>query len=358
MPAARTTHVPPGARGYTLVELMVSMAIGLIILAALVSLFAGNSRERGEIERANQQTENGRYALQIIRDDLRSAGYLATFNPGTVAGPNAQLTTPATLPDACAADVPTLTTAMAVPVQGYDQGASAPGCLVDLRAGTDILVVRRASTCAVGAAGCDPQVPGDIYLQASGCGTETGAGTYFALDSNLASLTLHLKDCVTVAPLYQYRTHIYFIANDDKPGDGIPTLKRAELGVDGLGANAFNIVPLVEGVENLQLEYGLDTTVPTTGTPAVYTADPSRYNGCVPGPCNVVSNWRNTVTVKINVLTRSITPTQGYVDSKTYTLGLNAAGAANVVAPLNDGYKRHAYSSVAMLYNTVARNSP
>ncbi|TLY93276.1 MAG: prepilin-type N-terminal cleavage/methylation domain-containing protein [Gammaproteobacteria bacterium] len=358
MPAARTAHAPPGARGYTLVELMVSMAIGLIILAALVSLFAGNSRERGEIERANQQTENGRYALQIIRDDLRSAGYLATFNPGTVAGPNAQLTTPATLPDACAADVPTLTTAMAVPVQGYDQGASAPGCLVDLRAGTDILVVRRASTCAVGAAGCDPQVPGDIYLQASGCGTETGAGTYFALDSNLASLTLHLKDCVTVAPLYQYRTHIYFIANDDKPGDGIPTLKRAELGVDGLGANAFNIVPLVEGVENLQLEYGLDTTVPTTGTPAVYTADPSRYNGCVPGPCNVVSNWRNTVTVKINVLTRSITPTQGYVDSKTYTLGLNAAGAANVVAPLNDGYKRHAYSSVAMLYNTVARNSP
>ena len=358
MPAARTIHVPPGARGYTLVELMVSMAIGLIILAALVSLFAGNSRARGEIERANQQTENGRYALQIIRDDLRSAGYLATFNPGTVAGPNAQLTIPATLPDACAADVPTLTTAMAVPVQGYDQGAGAPGCLADLRAGTDILVVRRASTCAVGAAGCDPQVPGDIYLQASGCGTETGAGSYFALDSNLASLTLHLNDCATVAPLYQYRTHIYFIANDDKPGDGIPTLKRAELGVDGLGANAFNIVPLVEGVENLQLEYGLDTSVPTTGTPAVYTADPSSYNGCLPGPCTVVSNWRNTVTVKINVLTRDITPTQGYVDSKTYTLGLNAAGAANVVAPLNDGYKRHAYSSVAMLYNTVARNSP
>src|SRR5207249_7634860 len=69
--------------------------------------------------------------------------------------PNAQLAIPATLPNACAVDVPTLTTAMAVPVQGYDQGANAPGCLADLRAGTDILVVRRASTCAVGAAGCE-----------------------------------------------------------------------------------------------------------------------------------------------------------------------------------------------------------
>src|SRR5207237_10102247 len=146
--------------------------------------------------------------------------------------------------------------------------------------------------------------------------TEPGAVTYLALDSNLASLTLHLKDCVTVAPLYQYRTHIYFIANDDKPGDGIPTLKRAELGVNGLGANAFNIVPLVEGVENLQLEYGLDTTVPTIGSPAVYSADPSSYNGCAPATC--VGYWRNTVTAKITVLTHTLTPTPVYTDTKNY----------------------------------------
>src|SRR5213076_3445521 len=35
MPAARTTHVPPGARGYTLVELMVSMAIDTISSTSL-----------------------------------------------------------------------------------------------------------------------------------------------------------------------------------------------------------------------------------------------------------------------------------------------------------------------------------
>lgn len=343
------------ARGYSIVELMVSITIGLILLAGLVTLFAGNSRQRGEIERANEQTESGRYALQEISDDLRHAGYLGTFNPGTVAGPNPQLLVAVAPPDACATNLATLTTAMSVPVQGFYEGAgltaACTALLQDLRANTDILVVRRASTCALGSAGCDPQVAGDVYFQAAGCSTQLTAGTYFAFDTNVGNLTLTQKDCATAAPIYQFRTHIYFVTNNDKAGDGIPTLKRAEL-----GAGAFAIVPLVEGVENLQLEYGLDTSVPTTGTPAVYTADPNTYTGCAPATC--VGYWRNTVTVKINVLARNITATQGYTDTKTYTLGLSAAGAANVVGPFNDGFKRHAYSTVAVLYNTAGRNTP
>jgi type IV pilus assembly protein PilW len=339
--------------GYTIIELMVAITLGLIVLAALVTLFAGNSRQRGEIERANQQTENGRYALEVIGDDLRDAGYLATFNPGTVAGPNPQLIIPAVLPDPCATDKGTLNSAMVLAVQGFDNGNNAPACVAaaDLRAGTDILVVRRASTCSVGTANCDPQAPGTAYLQAAGCNTQLNAGSYYVLDFNVANLTLLQKDCATAAPLYQYRTHIYFVANDDQPGDGIPTLKRAEL-----GAGVFNIVPLVEGVENLQLEYGLDTAVPTTGSPAVYTADPSSFGGCAPAAC--VSNWRNVVAVKINVLARNLTSTQGYSDTKTYTLGLNFAGAANVFPPLNDGFKRHVYTSAARLNNPAGRNSP
>ena len=246
-----TTHSTPSARrplkgaaglarsrGYTIIELMVAITIGLIILAALVTLFAGNSRERGEIERANQQTENGRYALEVIGDDLRDAGYLATFNPGTVVGPNPQLTIPTAPPNACATDVATLNSAMVLAVQGYDNGNNAPACVADLRAGTDILVVRRASTCSVGTANCDPQVPGGAYLQAAGCNTQLTNQNYYVLDTNVANLTLLDKTCFNPAPLYQYRTHIYFIANNDQPGDGIPTLKRAEL-----GPGAFTIVP-------------------------------------------------------------------------------------------------------------------
>lgn len=343
--------------GYTIIELMVAITISLILLSALVTMFAASSRERRAVERANQQTDDGQYALQLLTDDLRNAGYLATFNPGSFSAPNSQLTAPTTVPNPCGMNLAALKSALLVPVQGYDNGANAPACLNDLRAGTDILVIRRSSTCAVNSAGCDIQVPNDAYFQASGCANEFTAGTFYALDTNTANLNLHLKDCATVAPIYQYRTHIYFVANDDQPGDGIPTLMRAELGPVSGGTFTFTIVPLVEGVDNLQIEYGLDTSSPTTGSPAVYTADPNTYNGCAPATC-AVSYWGNVVEVKLNLLTRDLTPSQGYTDTKIYTLGLNAAGAANTVGPFNDGYRRHIYYTVARVNNVAGRNSP
>jgi type IV pilus assembly protein PilW len=340
--------------GYTIIELMIAITISLIILASLVAIFANNSRTRVEIERANQQTENGRYALQIIVDDLHNAGYLAEFNP-------IPLATPGTKPDPCDTTLAKMNAALPLAVQGYDNGATpALTCVSDLRPGTDILVVRRASTCAVGSAGCDPNVAGDAYFQTSGCNSpsELGSGnvaTYYVLDTNAANFTLHQKDCVTLANQYQYRTNIYFVANDDHPGDGIPTLMRAELGPGG-----FSIVPLVEGIENLQIEYGLDTSVPTTGSPAVYNANPDTYNtACATTPSICVGYWRNVVAAKINVLARNTSITPGYVDNKVYTLGLLADGiTANTVGPFNDAYKRHAYESVVNLFNPAGRNSP
>jgi type IV pilus assembly protein PilW len=343
--------------GYTIIELMIAITISLIILASLVAIFANNSRTRVEIERANQQTENGRYALQIIVDDLHNAGYLAEFNP-------APLGTPATKPDPCSTTLTgpnSLNSALPLAVQGYDNGATPALTCVgnDLRPGTDILVVRHASTCAVGSASCDANVANDAYFQTSGCNspTELASGnvaSYYVLDTNPASFTLHQKDCVTLASQYQYRTHIYFVANNDHANDGIPTLMRAEL-----GAGSFSIVPLVEGIENLQIEYGLDTSVPTTGTPAVYNANPDTYNaacGITPSIC--VGYWRNVVAAKINVLARNTSTTQGYVDNKVYTLGLNFDGTVNTVGPFNDAYKRHAYESVVKLNNPAGRNSP
>ena len=336
--------------GYTIVELMIAITINLMILAALVSIFANNSQTRAEIERANQQSENGRYALQLITDDLHNAGFLAEFNPG-------QIATPATKPDPCAVDLPTLNTALPLAVQGYDNGASPSlSCLSDYRAGTDILVVRHASTCSVGSTGCDAAVAGDTYFQASDCNNaaELSSGNiayYYVLDTNAANFTLHQKDCVTAALRYQYRTHIYFVANDDKAGDGIPTLMRAEL-----GAGSFTLVPLVEGVENMQIEYGLDTNSPTTGTPALYTASPDLYNACVPATC--VGYWRDTVAARVNLLTRNTTTTQGYTDTKVYTLGRLADGVtANTFGPYNDSYKRHVSEATIKLNNPAGRNT-
>ena len=97
--------------------------------------------------------------------------------------------------------------------------------------------------------------------------SELGSGSsadFYAIGVDNASMTRHMRDCTatagsgTLAAIRYLQIHIYFVANNDQAGDGIPTLKRVEIGNQG-GTLAPLTVPLVEGVENLQMEYGLDT---------------------------------------------------------------------------------------------------
>ncbi len=322
------------SRGFSLIELMVSVALGLIVLTALFVIFVGNLRTRSEIEKSNQQIENGRYAIQLLTDDLRLAGYFSEFAPSL-------MPSPAALPDVCATAVDDLKSNFMLHVQGYDNGAVTPGCINDLKAGTDIIAVRRVSTCEAGAAGCDDVIAGAPYFQASLCSNpaELESLTYpdhhFKLSADAASLTLTKRNCTSTAALHRYLTHIYFIANNNESGDGIPTLKRAELGKDG-----FSVVPMVEGIEDLQIEYGLDT--PTAdGAPDSYTASPAS-----------IDDWRSVVSVKIGLLARNTEETTGYTDSKSYAL------LSNDATSYNDSYKRHAFQSTVRLNNPAGRRVP
>lgn len=321
-------------RGFSLIELMVSVALGLIILTALFIIFVGNIRTRGEIVKASQQIENGRYAIQLLTEDLMLAGFFAEFDPSLMA-------LPSSLPDVCADDVADLKNSFMLHVQGYNNGAVTPSCVKDLKAGTDIVVVRRASTCVPGANGCE-LVAGAPYFQASLCSnsSELENPTYldhhFKLSYSTSDLTLKKRNCTTTAAYYRYRTHVYFIANNNESGDGIPTLKRAELDVGGF---ANNPVPLVEGIEDLQIEYGMDK--PTVdGAPDSYTSAPVSMD-----------DWRSVVSVKIGLLARNTEQTPGYTDPKTYTLLSNAATS------YADGYKRHVFQSTVRLNNPAGRRA-
>jgi prepilin-type N-terminal cleavage/methylation domain-containing protein len=68
-------------RGFTLIELMVGLVLGILVCFAVVTLFVNNSRARREIDQASQQIENGRYALDLLRDDLHLAGYYGDLVP-------------------------------------------------------------------------------------------------------------------------------------------------------------------------------------------------------------------------------------------------------------------------------------
>ena len=147
-------------RGLSLIELMISIAIGLILLAGVTSLIVQQSSARTELDKASRQIENGRYATQILRDAIEHAGYYGEFSSLPA--------TPATLPDPCSTAIAGLDSGLPLHVQGYDSPTSVPAplsaCLPDANhlPGTDILVIRRADTQATAVASA---VANQVYLQ-------------------------------------------------------------------------------------------------------------------------------------------------------------------------------------------------
>ena len=351
-----TGTVPrPASRGLSLVELLVAIGIGTLIVAAMALLFANNSRSRSETEKASRKIENGRYAMEVLRGELSHAGYFAEFDPTPLTLP---ATLPTTKPDPCATDLASLRAALGVHIQGYDNiAASTLTCLNDVKVGTDAVVIRRASGCVVGSAGCTALSAGAPAFQASSCNNamELGSGIVtdkFKLDTDTTALTLTKRNCTTVAATRRYVLRIYYVANNDVAGDGIPTLKFTELRAGG-----FSATSLVQGVENLQLEYGLDTDA--NGDANVYTANPDLYLACTAATNpTCVGHWASVVSAKIFMLSRNVESVGGYNDTNKYILGRKADGTANELSSLPAGYKRKVFQEVVRLQNASGRRAP
>ncbi len=361
-------------RGFSLIELMIGITLGMIVIAGVTAVFINSNQTRNDIERANRQIENGRFASSMLADDLRMAGYLSSFDPYTsiimpLNPPLSGASALTAIPDPCETSVTgaagSLMNTFFIHVQGVDDATAltVPSCLSDVKAGTDILVIRRVSSCVAGptaGSGCDAAILGVPYFQASNCNmagelaTNTGSNTdyqaYFVLSTSSSAFTKRNLDCLANADYRRLFVRIYFVANNNEASDGIPTLKRAELGPSG-----FTIVPLVDGIENIQFEYGMDTGA--DGLVDVYRSNPSSYNGCAGVDC--LFNWLRTYSVKVYVLARSTTTTTGHVDSKTYVLGKKADGTTdNSFGPYSDAYKRIAFTSTVRLDNPAGRRVP
>lgn len=403
----RTTRVA----GFTLIEFMIAITLSLVVLAALTATFVANSRTRTEIERANDQIESGRFSLSTLSSDVELAGFLGQFNVNNAKS----LAAPGAKPSPCLSDVAALNANLLIHLQGYDGDAPSAQispaipttCISDVKAGTDVLAIRRAATCIGGTANC-AMVTNAPYFQASLCsgGGELGSlvhSDWFRLDTNLANLNRTQRNCATAAVRRQFLTNIYFVANNDVAGDGIPTLKRAELGGDAngdgtadvnAGGRLFAITPVAHGIENMQIEYGIDTTAsPGDGAPDVFTASPDIYNRTTPASpfanCSAnnsltlgcVQNWRDVMAIKVTLLARNTDVTKNqpvasnpcnwsgaktgyYCDTKVYSLGLKADGtvkcawdpdADGTCDPFLDAYKRHVYSTMVRLSNPAGR---
>lgn len=337
-------------QGVTLVEVMIAMLVGVILLAGITTLAVNASRSNRDIDAAARQLENGRYAAQSLGNHLRHAGFWGRLYPPAASGMPAA---PGSLPNACTspATATMLEADMPVHIQGEDSptGDPAADCLADADHvdGTDIVTVRRASGSPHTVADANAN-PDAFYLQTSHTAFAIDTGANADSTNNGFGITeLDASGNPVTAPLYQYRVDTFFVSprtrpvnigacdgNDADDGDEIPTLMHVRLVDTGFCAQAVAL-----GIEDMQIEYGVDTT--NDGTPNQYTTAPAD-----------VADWTNVMGVRTFLLARSTEDVNAVGGGKSYTLGQTSP---KVVDDPGDGFSRHVFTSTARLVNPSGR---
>ena len=396
-------------RGFTLVELMISLTLGLFIILALVTMLINVNRNNSELTKANRLIENGRISLQLLTSDVSHAGYWAGHVPeyDNLAGSTstAPSDVPTAVPDPCLAFSAINWTddhkknLVGVAVQGTDipdpvPSPTAPFCssvITNPQPSTDVLVVRHVEPCLVGSGTDDcadtrAKPSPHLYFQSSRCSADA---TAFAL--NTSTFTLMAGDCDplatppvgTPAPIRRFSSTIYFVRNyANSVGDGIPTLVRARFGVNGTdtAGNApefLSAQALVEGVEGFRVEYGVDNISDTGATigltelgsaidwglnPIILNTPSNRGNGfpdsyirCSQATPCTAAQLVNVTAVKLYVLVRAEKTSPGHSDGKKYCLASSCSGSADYMGPFSDGYKRHLFTQTVRLTNVATR---
>ena len=322
-------------RGLTLIELMVALVIGLLIVAAMSVLFAGSSRSRRELELSADVIENGRYAVDVLTSELSQTGFYASLV--TPAAATAPIDTPAKAATAmCLTTAPSLGAwkdSLSYYALGLRSAAGAnidadPTCIAR-KAGTDALFIQRASTCAVGETGCQAEVNTEAYLQVSECGDEYSTTPIVLAQggSGTGTFTLQTKTCAGVfAPKRKLVRRIYFISTANE-------LRYQDISLSGAGDSGV----LVENIEQMQIEYAVDST--NDGTPDTFEASPA--------------DWRQVIGARIWLLARSGDPSQNTKNATDFVLGSDTT--VSITASASGNPKRRAYSTYISFVTPKAR---
>ena len=76
----------PNYQGFNLIELIISMSLGVVLVAGILSIFSGSVRSNTESVLSAKMTQELNAVMEIITSDIRRAGYWSTAGTLGAAG--------------------------------------------------------------------------------------------------------------------------------------------------------------------------------------------------------------------------------------------------------------------------------
>lgn len=276
----RTPRLAQQQRGLTLVELLIAVTLGLMALAVMIGVFVANSQNYRQNDAITALQDNARFAMDNLARDLAMAGYWGGVRPPDAARDLWVSSAAADAirandcgPASAASDSRwLLDPTLPLEFRNHLDAASLSSrfrCLSAVQANTDVLMVRRVS--GASAIALDEPTATSLALSAGRYYVKTNqsSGSLFraaaasvnladpsdcpASDSGIASGCPPQEQPVQV---YAYVPRIYFV-HDVSGSIKVPTLCRYVLNDQG-ETPQMEQECLAYGVENLQLEWGID----------------------------------------------------------------------------------------------------
>ena len=310
--------------GLSLIELMVSMVIGLVIMIAVVSAYTGASGATRVAEAQGRMNEDAQAALTILAQQLRMAG----DNPKRA---DYDVTTPRN---------PVFPAGSFI-VRGCD------GKFSNITTAADIATL----TCAAGGGSAPDSIAlsyeADRYNtipNAGGAATDCLGQALTVLNGSRNIWSPPAGPAVATPVTYTVADNRFYIGTTT-------TIVSPSLYCKGNGGAGAAAQSLVENVEDLQFVYGTAPATATPGTLAVagyLSAAEVLSTASLAALPDDASRWAQVMTVRICVVIRSERPVVSDADSARY---VQCDGTVNISPP--DLRMRRAYTTTVVLRNRV-----
>jgi type IV pilus assembly protein PilW len=312
----------------TLIELMVALAIGAFLMIGAITVFIQSRTTFRLTESVSRLQENGRFAVDALEPDIRSAGFWGLTARSSKIANRATPTDPNGIgADNCGVNW-LINLAAAVQVSN---GAYGLGCAIvtgAAQANSDTIVVRRVAEDVAGL----PLVANRMYVQS--------ARFQDARLFNNAALPAGFV-AGDGSETHALVVNGYFVSRASSLGATIPSLRRRTL----LGDGTIQEQEVLPGVEDLQVQFGVDTDL--VGAPNRGSID--RYVNANDGILDPASGAyipsAQILAVRIWVRIRAERTENGFTDGTTYQYADINQG------PFNDGFRRTVVSKTIYLRN-------